>query len=117
MKTETLVNLVLAGELVAVVEFRGASAQRYESKGKPGSDDFQAESVCITYRVELKDGKQQEIRNYLKDANEVRNFDEKKFNAGAMPFKKGDRCVWHIKAYSWTERGTKATGSLEILEK
>jgi len=110
MTKDALLKAVLNGELVTVVEFRGASAQRFEANAK----EERAESVCLTYRVELKDGKQQEIKNYLKDA-EAKTFDVKAFNDGAMPFKKGERAVWLLKSYGWTERGVKASGTLEPL--
>src|SRR5689334_1779258 len=102
MTTKALMERILAGDILAVLEFRGASAQRFAASGKAGNSDYRAETVRITYRCEFADGKQQEIQHYLKD-DDLKGFDVDKFNGGALPFKKGAKVVWHVKSLAWTE--------------
>lgn len=110
MKKADIAKAVLNGDLIAVVEYRGSTAVTYRADAAKN----RAAAVAIRHRVELKN-EALEITEYVPD-EQVAKFDVEKFNAAPPPFRKGEHVLWHIKSFSWSERGRRASGTLERID-
>jgi len=118
MKQKELLDAVLAGRILSVVEFRGSAARSFKNKDEQTKQE--SVRVTISHRVEIgENAEQQVIRETLTD-EQAKGFDVDKYNTAPKQFKKGEKVVWVVKSYGWKGDGKglklDAAGHLEKLE-
>lgn len=105
MKTKDLIEKIQAGQLLAVVEYRGTVKDSI-----PWRDEKTGRTITIklaTHNVEAGET----ALKITEKLDENTNMD-----TWSPPFRKGQKCVWHIETKSRLKGVEKASGKLEVLE-